>query len=60
MTPVAAFQFPIGLPLPKIVMDGQLPAQIGIGDGEGNEVHLEAPLHAVRAIVDEARALSLP
>ena len=57
---IAWMRFPIGQPLPKIVMDGRLPVTIGIGDGAGVEVRLDDTVETVRAIVNEARALSLP
>ena len=53
-TKFALLRFPLDEPLPKVVMKGEFPAQIAIGDGKSQAVRLEETLDLVRRIVGDA------
>lgn len=56
---LAVLEFPVSGPLPKVKMDGQIPVQVLVGDGEGDG-SLADDLVLIRGIVDEALGLFPP
>jgi len=57
---LAVLEFAKGRRLPKVEMNGEIPAQVMIGDGERNGRSLQEDLDLIRGIVSEAKALFPP
>ena len=55
-TQLALIRFPMSRPLPKVVMKGELPVEIAIGDGKGDRIPVQETLDLIRRIVGEAKA----
>jgi hypothetical protein len=54
---LAVIEFPQSVPLPKVKMQGEIPAKVLVGDNKRGGSALQEDLDLIRGIVSEAKAL---